>query len=233
MASPDREFLTIWTVWLVLLVGVMTSHSERRINQNLSTPTSVSHSGFTSVNGINNSTDDSWNKVARPSQLTANQQRTCHCCINGCDFQLGNMTCHQVSHFTRDYLADCSASIVSLNIVEGQFTTMKESGLLHGDYPALRRLSISNSQLEQAEWLPVPQQLIELNFSNNSRLEYIAWNVFKLSVELEILILANNKLERIPDVISMMNTTSRLSTLELSGQFGIIEPEPRRSIKEQ
>lgn len=135
---------------------------------------------------------------------------------------MGNLTCHQVSHFTRDYLADCSASIVSLNIVEGRFKTMKESGLFEGEYPALRKLSIRNSHLEQAEQWPVPQQLIELDFSNNSRLDFIAWNVFKQSVQLEILILANNKLDRIPDVISMMNGNSRLSTLELSGQFGII-----------
>ncbi|KAK4025915.1 hypothetical protein OUZ56_014950 [Daphnia magna] len=215
MARSDGEFFTIRIVWLVLVFVNATCQSERRIYPDLSTTTSVSHSAFVNVIGINNSSGDSWNKAARPFQF--NQQRACLCCRNGCDLQMGNLTCHQVSHFTRDYLADCSASIVSLNIVEGRFKTMKESGLFEGEYPALRKLSIRNSHLEQAEQWPVPQQLIELDFSNNSRLDFIAWNVFKQSVQLEILILANNKLDRIPDVISMMNGNSRLSTLELSG----------------
>ncbi|XP_057367279.1 protein singed wings 2-like [Daphnia carinata] len=214
MARTDGEFFTI--VWLVLVLVSGTCQGEWRMYPDLSTTTSVSHSAFINANGINNpSGSDSWNKAVRPSKL--DQQRACPCCRDECDFQTGNLTCHQVFNFTSDYLDECSAYIVSLNIVEGQFKTVNQSGLLHGKYPKLRRLSIRNSHLEQAELWPVPQQLIELDLSNNSRLQFINWIVFKQAINLEMLILANNKLDRIPDMISMMNETSRLSTLELSG----------------
>jgi hypothetical protein len=180
--------------------------------------TLTNSSSFISVISKNSSAGgSSWNRASRHFQLESHNQRPCRRCGDECDFEEGNLTCHQVSSFTAECLTDCSTSVVNLNIVQGKFKTMKESGLLDAEFTSLQRLAIRHSDLIKVENLPNPEKLMELNFSNNTKLSNIDWlQVFRRAVHLEKLILANNTFDYIPDVISIMNTTS-LSMLDLSG----------------
>ena len=182
-------------VWFVL-IGVGTSFSDRLIHPELS--------AMTQANDIGSSWQS--NQSSQP----------CHCCTKECHFQLGNLTCHQVLMFPADYLSACSSRIVNINIVQGQFKTMNDSGLVHAKFPALERISIRNSSLQELDSLPVPGELIEVNVYNNANLSDIDWMIFFKAKKLQILNLANNQLERL--VGSVMEMTSpRLSSLDLSG----------------
>ncbi len=123
--------------------------------------------------------------------------------------------------FPSNYPPVCSQSVVNLNIVQGQFKTLNDSGLLHAEFPALERLTIRNSLLEELDSLPVPEQLIEVNLSNNTVLTYTDWMAFKHTNNLKILNLAYNQLEFISDSI-MTRVTPRLFSLDLSGELAFI-----------
>lgn len=123
--------------------------------------------------------------------------------------------------FPSNYPPVCSQSVVNLNIVQGQFKILNDSGLLHAEFPALERLTIRNSLLEELDSLPVPEQLIEVNLSNNTALTYTDWMVFKQTNNLKILNLAYNQLESISYNI-MTRVAPRLSRLDLSGELAFI-----------
>nr|CAH0101790.1 unnamed protein product [Daphnia galeata] len=227
MVRSDRHKSTVQTmriVWLVLILGIGTGRSQRQIHPDLSTVTATNNSSFISSVANNNS----WNRAASKhfqfessSRMTNSHQRPCRRCGDECDFEEGNLTCHQVSSFTVECLTtDCSTSIVNLNIVQGRFKNMTESGLLDAEFTSLQRLSIRHSDLTLVELLPAVRnhQLIELNLSNNTNLEYMYWHrIFNNRIaHVEMLILANNTLNYIPDLMDMMNT-STLTTLDLSG----------------
>ena len=228
MVRSDRHKSTVQTmqiVWLVLILGIGTGRSQRQIHPDLSTVTTTNNSSF--ISSVTN--NNSWSRAAskhfqfESSRMTNSHQRPCRRCGDECDFEEGNLTCHQVSSFTVECLTtDCSTSIVNLNIVQGRFKNMSESGLLDAEFTSLQRLSIRHSDLTLVESLPAVRnhQLIELNLSNNTNLEYIYWHrIFNNRIaHLEMLILANNTLNYIPDLMGMMNT-STLTTLDLSGEF--------------
>jgi Leucine-rich repeat (LRR) protein len=186
------------------------------------------HPDASTVTLRNNSSfiSNSWNRAARHFQpeyhrnRRNDQQSPCLSCGNKCNFQDGqNLICHNVSRFTPKCLADCSASVVNLTIVQGGFNTMNDSGLLGGNFTQLQILTIRHSNLTRVEWLPNPERLIQLNLSNNTKLRDVAWHIFNRTTQLEILILANNTLSRmakLSDDSSLANLPG-LSTLDLSG----------------
>ena len=144
------------------------------------------------------------------SEGWTSQHPLCRYSTNECDFQLGNLTCRQVLNFQRDYLTNCSHFIVNLDIVQGRFKSINESGLLQVKYPALQRLAIRNSDLEQMESVPDSDQLAEIELINNSKLESIRLPILD---KLRILNLTNNKLQYIQDLSIGFN----LSSLDLAG----------------
>lgn len=205
---------TMRIVWLVLLI--LEIETGRSQEPDLSTVNWPNISSLISSRSRSSATSggsgNSWNM--RASRHLSNQ-RPCRRCGDECDFEEGNLTCHQVSSFTAECLTsdDCSASIVNLNIVQGRFKNMKDSGLLN----ALQTLTIRHSDLIQVESLPGIRTLMELNLSNNTHLSAIGWHhIFNRTLRLEKLILANNTLEYIADLITNM-TSSTMTTLDLSG----------------
>lgn len=182
-------YLTIRIVWLIVLCG-----SSDPIGH---------HSSYWTIHRHTRSLVDSTPAVV---------QTPSNCSTDECHFQLGNLTCRQVSHFDVDYLSSCSGSIVSLDITQGQFRTINESGLLLADFPVLQRLSIRNSvDMELLETLPSADELVQLELVNNSKLESI---YLPSRTRLKQLNLSHNNLQYIQDVSIGFN----LSSLDLSGQ---------------
>lgn len=164
--------------------------------------------------------ENSWNfKGSDPGKTTNSNSLKIdgpHSHFTGeCDFQLGNLTCRQVLNLNATYLSTISSSIVNIDIVQGQFQTIKESGLLQVTYPALRRLSIRNSALEIVESLPDSEQLIELYLTNNS-VRLVRFNNTVLQ-RLQILNLTNNNLDGIQDLSK--GSKLKMSGLDLSGKW--------------
>ncbi|XP_046641915.1 protein singed wings 2-like isoform X1 [Daphnia pulicaria] len=211
---PETIRAVVWLLVLILAVGT----SQRQMHPDASTVTLRNNSSLIS---------NSWNRAARHFQpehhhrnRRNDQQSSCLSCGNKCNFQDGqNLTCYNVSRFTPECLANCSAFVVNLTIVQGGFNTMNDSGLLGGNFTQLRILTIRHSNLTRVEWLPNPERLIQLNLSNNTKLRDVAWHIFNRTTQLEILILANNTLSRmakLSDDSSLANLPG-LSKLDLSG----------------
>lgn len=211
---PETIRAVVWLLVLILAVGT----SQRQMHPDASTVTLRNNSSFIS---------NSWNRAARHFQpehhhrnRRNDQQSPCLSCGNKCNFQDGqNLTCYNVSRFTPECLANCSAFVVNLTIVQGGFNTMNDSGLLGGNFTQLQILTIRHSNLTRVEWLPNPERLIQLNLYNNTKLRDVAWHIFNRTTQLEILILANNTLSRmakLSDDSSLANLPG-LSTLDLSG----------------
>lgn len=134
------------------------------------------------------------------------------CSTDHCRFhQGGTLLCRQVSNFSADYLRHCGPCIVNLEIIEGKFDTLEESGLFQPNvtYPQLRKLSISNSDLRRVLKLPNNgTQLTELTFYNNSQLTAIYWPFITSASNLKSLNLSNNKLNYVADLSNMPSLIS-------------------------
>lgn len=199
MERPDGS-LTIRIVCLVL-IGFGTSQCDQLTYSSLT---------LNRLASSNNKVDAIKTNCLSVSPELVDQ--SCRYLTDECHFQQGNLTCRQVSKLNATFLSSCSCRIVYLDIIEGQFSSIDESGLLKEKYPALRRLSIRNSSLEKAYSLPVSHQLIEIHFVNNPQLNYLGIDDSTLK-RLQVLNLANNNLSSIPD----LSIASNLSRLDLSG----------------
>lgn len=152
--------------------------------------------------------DQSDSNSSNPNKMVKSNDPPSHL-TDECELTQGNLTCHQVLRLDPTYLSTISSLIVNIDIIQGQFKTINQSGLLQVTYPILRKLSIRNSSLVRVDSLP--DSLIQIDLINNINLSFVIFNQSRL----EVLNLSNNRLDRIQDLSSQNN----LKSLDLSGKW--------------